>query len=293
MNKKYSVFLGDNPFFGVNHLSQEIARDKSEISQNFNNILAVINTALDNGVKDVVFSTHPELKNLIRFLKNNSNIMEQINIHPILPYAQGYVSKVNENGMMNTLKDVLGSVGFRKKIQIIAKGGLGVVKNNFYDLFKVLIDIEMAKLENSKIKTVFLHDVVTDLALGLGVKKVLQVFKEHIEKNYKLEVGVVTKNFPLLVSKMEEWNVNFPTVMTSFNKIGFQMNPSRESCEKSLEKYDGKVIAMSVMAGGYIGLEESMKYLSSLPKISTLVIGTSSVENAKKTFSTIQNLPQQ
>ncbi|MBM2818344.1 MAG: hypothetical protein HW410_26 [Nitrosarchaeum sp.] len=293
MNKKYSVFLGDNPFFGVNHLSQEIARNKSKNSQNFNNILAVINTALDNGVKDVVFSTHPELKNLITFLKNNSNIMERINIHPILPYAQGYVSKVNENGMMNTLKDVLGSVGFRKKIQILAKGGLGVVKNDFYDLFRVLIDIEMTKLENSKIKTVFLHDVVTDLALGLGVKKILQVFKEHIEKNYKLEVGVVTKNFPLLVSKMEEWNVNFPTVMTSFNKIGFQMNPSRESCERSLEKYDGKVIAMSVMAGGYIGLEESMKYLSSLPKISTLVIGTSSVENAKKTFSTIQNLPQQ
>lgn len=292
MNKKYSVFLGDNAFFGVNHLSQEIARNKAENSQNFNNILAVINTALDNGVKNVVFSTHPELKDLITFLKNNSNVMEQINIHLILPYAQGYVSKVNENGMINTLTDVLGAVRFRKKIQILAKGGIGVIKNNFYDLFKVLIDIEMAKLENSKIKTVFLHDVVTDLALGLGVKKVLHVFKEHIEKNHKLEVGVVTKNFPLLVSKMKEWNINFPIVMTSFNKIGFQMNPSQELCEKSLAEYDGKVIAMSVLAGGYIELEESIQYISSLPKINTLVIGTSSVEHAKKTFSVFQNLDQ-
>jgi len=189
LTKQYSILLGDNPFFGVSHLSQEISRQKAAKSQNFNNILDVMNSSFNLGINKMVVSTHPQLNNLIQHIKNNSQLIDKFEFYPILPYAQGYVSKVNEMGMINALKDILKSASFQNKISIIAKGGLGALRKDFFKLFKVLIDIELLKLQDSKINTVFLHDVLTDLALSLGMKKVFQTFQEHIHEKHKAKSG--------------------------------------------------------------------------------------------------------
>jgi len=270
-------------------LSHEIARQKAAKSQNFSNILEVLNFSFNMGINKMVVSTHPQLKDLIQHLKNNSQLIDKFEFYPILPYAQGYVSKVNEMGMINALKDILNSASFQNKISILAKGGLGALRKNFFNLFKVLIDIELLKLQNSKINTVFLHDVVTDLALSLGMKKVFQTFQEHIHKKHKLKSGLVTKNFPLLISKLNEWELKFPKIMTSFNPIGFQMNPSRTECEKAILDYEGEIIAMSVLAGGFLKIKDAHEYLSHIPQIKSVVIGVSSSEHAKNSFSLFLN----
>jgi len=282
--KQFSILLGDNPFFGVSHLSQEIARQKAAKSQNFDNILEVMNFSFNMGINKMVVSTHPQLKDLIMHIKNNSELINKFEFYPIIPYVQGYISKVNDMGMINALKDILNSANFQNKISILTKGGLGVLRKDFFKLFKVLIDIELLKLQNSKINTVFLHDVLTDLALSLDMKKVFQTFQEQIHEKYKVKSGLVTKNFPLLVSKLKEWDLEFPHIMTSFNPIGFQMSPNREQCESALSEYNGEVIAMSVLAGGFLPLQEAYHYLSTLQKVKTLVVGVSSSDHAKTTF---------
>ena len=70
----------------------------------------------------------------------------------------------------------------------------------------------------------------------------------------------------------------------SFNKSGFQMNPSKNECEDYLHQYKGKVVAMSILAGGYIGLKEAYDYISSQEKIRDVVIGVSNAEHAKQSF---------
>jgi len=72
--------------------------------------------------------------------------------------------------------------------------------------------------------------------------------------------------------------------MTSFNKVGFQMNPSREECENALSQYQGEIIAMSILAGGFLQVKDAYQYLSKFQKINNAVIGVSSIEHAKKTF---------
>jgi len=284
LGNNYSVFLGDNPFFGVNHLSQELARQKATKSQNFDNILEVMNYSFNLGVKRMVISTHPELRDLIQHLKTNSDLIYKFHFYPILPYAQGYVSRVTEMGMINTLQEILSSAGLKNKIRMLAQGGLGVIRKDFHKLFTVLIDLELLQLKNAKIKTVFLHDVVTDLALALNIKSIFKSFQDHVHDAHRADVGFVTKNFPLLISKMREWDLYFPKIMTSFNKVGFQMNPSKLKCEQTLSEYEGEVIAMSVLAGGYLELKEAYDYISTLPKIRTVVIGISSTEHAQSTF---------
>jgi hypothetical protein len=286
-----SILLGDNPFFGVDHLSQERAREKANQSQNFDNMLGVIKYSLNAGAKGMVVSTHPKLKDLIDHIIFNSDLIDKLNFFPILPYIQGYVLKINEKGIVKTLIDALNPpTGFQNKLKILTKGGLGAMRKDLFELFKVLVDVELARFpNNAKIKTIFLHDVLTDLALSLDLKNVFETFQTHIQDTYNREAGVVTKNFPKLVSKLKEWNLEFSTIMTSFNKVGFQMNPSKQACEDCLLSYDGNLVAMSVFAGGYLTPQEGYQYVSSQPKIRTVVIGISSIDHAKNTFELFLN----
>jgi hypothetical protein len=277
--------LGDNPFFGVDHLSQERAREKARQSQNFDNMLDVIDYSIKAGANGMVVSTHAKLKDFINYSILRSELINKMEFFPILPYVQGYVLKVNEKGLLRTVMDILSPhVGLHKKIRIMTKGGLGAIRKDFFELFKVLIDTELMKLQNLNIKKVFLHDVLTDLALSLNLATVFKVFQEHLHDEYEIEAGLVTKNFPKLAYMLGKWDLNFATIMTSFNKVGFQMNPTRELCEKSLLEYRGEIIAMSVLAGGYLQLNEAHEYIVSQPKIKKVVIGMSSIVHAQNSL---------
>jgi hypothetical protein len=285
-----SILLGDNPFFGVDHLSQERAREKAKHSQNFDNMLRVIQYSLNAGAKGMVVSTHPKLMDFIEHIRVKSDLLDKIEFFPILPYTQGYVLKINEKGIVKTLMDTINpATGFQNRVKILTKSGLGAIRRDLFELFKVFIDIELIRLRNAKMKTVFLHDVLTDLALSLNLKSVFEIFQMHLHDKYNIEAGIVTKNFPKLVASLDEWNLDFSTIMTSFNKVGFQMNPSKQACEDCLLNYNGHIIAMSVLAGGYVRPQEAYEYILSQPKINTVVIGVSSIFHAKNTFELFLN----
>jgi hypothetical protein len=53
------------------------------------------------------------------------------------------------------------------------------------------------------------------------------------------------------------------TLTSSFNKVGFQMCPSQPECEEALERAkDAEVIAMSVLAAGYLKPADAFGYLA-------------------------------
>ncbi|MGI0056017.1 MAG: hypothetical protein ACREAK_01445, partial [Nitrosarchaeum sp.] len=85
------ILLGDNPFFGIDHLSQERARERLKILTGFEKITEIMQYVSELGVNGFVVSTHPELRDLIQYIKKNTNLLEKMEFYPILPYAQGYV----------------------------------------------------------------------------------------------------------------------------------------------------------------------------------------------------------
>lgn len=283
-----NILLGDNPFFGIDHLSQDRARKRMETLRGFQKISEVIEFASKLGVNGFVASTHPQLKDLIQYMKNNTDLLEKLEFYPILPYTQGYVEKVTEKGMMGALKDVLSGSTLQEKTKIIFSGTLGILQKDLDKLLRTLIDIELLPLNQVNKKIIFLHDVITDLAISLNMKSVIEIFFKHIEDKYGIEVGLVTKNFPKLISTLKKWNYDLPTIMTSFNSIGNQMNPSKEACESCLLDNDVKVIAMNVLAGGLLPPQDSAKYISSL-NLTATVIGMSTKEHATETISAFKN----
>jgi len=287
LSRKIEILLGDNPLFGVDHLSQERARERSKILMSFEKIIEIIKSISNIGVNGFVVSTYPQLKDLIDIMKKDAELFEKIDFYPILPYVQGYVTKVTEKGTVSAINDILSKVSTQKKIKILFDGSLGFLKKDFKKLFKTFIDIELYPLENVRKKTIFLHDVLTDIAISLNMRSVIETFNEYVKDKYNAECGLVTKNFPLLITSLKDWELQIPKVMTSFNSIGFQMNPSKEECEKYLKFFDN-VIAMNTLAGGFLNPQDAAKYISNL-NIKSVVIGMSNIEHANETINAFRN----
>jgi len=279
-----SIILGDNPFFGVDHLSHERSRLRSNKYKTFENAIDVIKRAKSFGINEIMVGTRPLLNEFFKAIKQKTDFFDQIYFHATLPYSQGYVLKLNEKGLMNTIHETLRAGGLKNELKIIAKGGLGYLKKDLYDLFEVFLDVEMLKLYKVNLKTIYLHPLVTDLALALDMKKIFERFQNHLHDSYGLNVGLCTNNFSALVNRLNEWDLNYQHIMTSFNAAGFFMNPSRKECERSLQLFKGKVLAMNILAGGYFSLQESFDYIQSLPQIRNIVVGVSTVSHAEETF---------
>jgi len=281
LSNKLELLLGDNPFFGIDHLSQERARKRLESFNGLDKIIEIMEFVLSLGVKGFVVSTHPQLKQLIKIIETDTTLLKKFDFYPILPYAQGYVAKATDKGIMNVLNEIL-SIGSRQeKLKFIWRGATGFLRKDFEKLFQTFIDVELLSLASATKRIIFLHDVVTDVAISLKMKKIIESFINHIEKQYGVQAGLVTKNFPMLIRTLEDWKIEIPTIMTSFNPIGYQMNPSKEDCESYISKT--KIIAMNVLAGGYLKPHESFEYISKLG-LDSVVIGMSSKEHAEETI---------
>lgn len=284
-----SIMLGHNQFFGVDHTSQDRARERANRFSDIQKILDIIDFSSSRGVNGLVLSTHLKTKYIMEVINSQPKLSSALNFYPLVPYAQGYVRKANEKGVIGLLNDVLEPAGTYTKLKILVKGGVSLLCKDILKILGTLIDIELLPFEKSNIKAIFLHNVFTDLGLSLKAENMFKFFIDYVNSNYDgAAPAFCTLNFPRLVNQLEEWGVNNPLIMTSFNKVGFQMNPSREECEKCLREHNVDVVAMSTLAAGYLKPKEAYDYLFSLPNIKSVVVGVSTVEHAKDTFRTIE-----
>jgi hypothetical protein len=103
--------------------------------------------------------------------------------------------------------------------------------------------------------------------------------------------GFNTRNFPYLVRKFKEWDINLDetVIATQFNKAGFQMNPSRDEYEKTLSSLSHPIVlAISVLAAGYFKPPEAAEYISRLGNLKGVVAGVSTMKQARETFALFQ-----
>lgn len=290
MSKIDPILLGHNQFFGVDHMSQDKARERVNRFSDIQKIIDIIESSSKMGVNGMMLSTHPKTKYIMEAINSRSDLSQNLNFYPLVPYAQGYVRKANEKGVIGLLNDVLEPAGTYTKFKILIKGGTSLLRKDIMNIFGTLIDVELLPFNKSNMKAIFLHNVFTDLALSLKAENLFRFFIDYVESNYKgVKPAFCTLNFARLVQQFEEWSMDNPLVMTSFNKVGFQMNPSREECERCLREHNADVVAMSTLAAGYLSPKEAYDYLFSLPNIKSVVVGVSTKEHAEETFRIIRN----
>lgn len=256
-------------------------------------VIEIIETAVSCGATGYTFSTHPINLQIVKTLPDSVKTENGFGLYPVFPYAQGYVRLANEKGMRGLVEETLSKLSLSDKAKAVFKGGFSALRLDPIGILKAYVDLELAgylseKPGNASLQGVLLHEVVTDLCLGLRDIHLLDEFAQHVRDKYHVNPGFVTYNLVQFAELFQEAGITLKEVviMTPFNSVGYQMSSSRRSCEACLSTLDeANVIAMSTMAGGYLKLDEAFAYIRSLANLSGIAIGVSSKEHAEEAFT--------
>lgn len=283
--------MGDNQFFGVNHMSEEKGMSSARRFQDNKAIIEVIDTAYQCGIHAFSFSTHDRVKFICDHFREHRDKYMDLRLYPCLPYAQKYAHAVNEKGLVGAIKDVLVSDNSAGQMfSMMASGVSAVIKQDPTEIMKLLVDAEMKMFRGLNVKVVFLQNIITDMILGLGFKDVFKEYARHIEQKYQAKAGFMTLNMPMLVQFLEECGVEDPIVCSAINKVGFQMNPGVEAYEKQLNTGSFNAMAMSVMAAGAVPPREALEYVTQFRNIRSIFFGASSRAHIQQTKDMIEEL---
>lgn len=281
------VILGDNQFFGVNHMSQDRGHETYEQFKDLSEILRILNYALDRGVTGVMFSTHPSVGNICDMIRKDARLRENLNIYVNVPYIIKYVSMVTEMGMYETIKKVIASQKGRGRAAFIAKSCVNAVTLNHMGIFERMIDVELAPFRGLRVKAVFLHNALCDLILGYQMGDIIMGFDKYIRKKCHAIPGYGTLNLAPFLEYLDEIGAPDSLVMSGFNQLGFLMNPSQASCEAIVKETRHTVLGMATLASGRLKPEIAYEYLERAG-IRNVVVGLSSQKHADETFACVE-----
>ncbi len=294
MTRNLTLLVGDNPFHGVSHLSQERVRSRDPAIEQADYGAGLVATSIENGADGFFFTASGTTLAICRLLAAR-DLGGTVQLHAIVPYAFELArSAVRVGGLPQLGKDIVKQIVLSRDLKAAASGVLGVVRSDPAALLKAYLFYEVSRIrsaskasKNLNLASVLIHEVITDMALGLDME---WLFKTHVEamQDRGITPGFDTRNYPMLLEKLEGWGIDLSQliVATPFNSIGFQMAPSREACEERLALGNGpNVIAFSVLASGHITLPEAAEYLDTLPNLAGVAVGVSKEQQARETFS--------
>lgn len=276
------ILLGHNQFFGISHLSSARAAEREQAFRDIGRIVSIIRCAHEHGASGLMLSTHDRVPEVTDALRADPDLRD-MGVHVLLPYMAKYVRAANTKGMIGMLSDILSQTTWSSRLRLGLTSGRALVRGDHLDKLKALIDVEMLPFRDLNIRSVYLHNALTDLGAGLGMRDVLGFFIEYIRDRYELRPCFCTLSSSLLMGRLSEWGLDAP-VMAPYNPAGFQMNPSREDCESDLNRYGFPVVAMSPLAAGHVSPQNAATYLGGLPRIRSVVVGASREAHVAETF---------
>jgi hypothetical protein len=285
------LLVGDNPFQGISHLSQERARSRGEtVASPRDKAADVILASLKNGADGFAFSVSEHSLSILKTLRERESI-DHVSLYPMVPYAFEYVRVATQTGTPGLVKRFAKQVTLSGDVKAILEGLWSVVRMNPEGFTKTYLAYELSRIRSSagkqvKLASVMLNEVIADMGLALGFDWLFKSFIRYLSER-KITPGFNTRNFPYLVKRFDEWGIELDgtLIVTPFNKAGFQMNPSKEQCERTLAGMPCHVVlAISVLAAGYYKPSMAVDYLASLNNLKGLIVGASNEQQASETF---------
>lgn len=279
------ILFGDNQFFGINHMSEEKARQQAMRFQRLEAIIDVLQSALHAGVGGFMCTTHDLIGRIADDVRARPDAWDGFRFYPGMPYAHKYANAVTELGYVDALRKFLPKEGM---LDTFVRGSKAVLTRDVESVMTLLVDAEMKMFEGLETPVVFLQNVVTDLVLGLGALDAFRGFADHIRKRYKAEAGFITMNLPRLLPALSSVGVENPIVCANVNKIGFRMSGGIEAYREATERHPARVIAMSVLASGGIAPREAIEWVTNELYVDTILFGASSRANIENTVALIR-----
>ncbi len=282
------IVMGHNAFFGVDHLSAARGAATAAVFSDPRRILEVVSAGVAAGAQGLMMSTHERAGPLCELIRRDARLATDLHIYPLLPYAQKYIARANEMGMVNVVLDALKGTSMSDKLALVWQGGRGLLARDVNAILAGLMRLELKPFRGLRVPAVFLHDAFTDLALALGLADVFRFYIDEIARSHRARAAFATKNLPALLERFAAWGLPEPVVMAHVNKAGYQMNPSREACERALAAHPVSLMAMGTLASGHLRPDEAYAYLATVPRVASVVVGVSSPAHIEETFAAIR-----
>ena len=281
------VLFGDNQFFGVNHMSEEKARQQAIRFQNMGAVIDVLDDAYAEGIRTFMCTTHERMHEVCDYFRVNRSRYPDFKFFPCMPYAHKYANAAAEHGVVGAFRSFLPE---ENALGALVRGGISVARKDIEGLAALLIDAEMKMFAGLSTPVVFLQNVATDFLLGLGFEQAFRMFADCVRERYQAEPGFITMNAPLLLDRLEKIGISNPIICANINKIGFRMCGGMQAYETVFGEGRCRLIAMSVFASGALPPREALEYVCKFPQIQSIVFGASSRRNIAHTKQLVEQL---
>ena len=282
------IVLGHNAFFGVDHLSAQRGSEREAHFSDPARVLEVVEAAHAAGAGGLMMSTHERAIPICNLIAQSARLRDSLRIYPLLPYAQKYVTRSNEIGMVNVVLEMLSGTSLMGKLNLLWQGSKAALTRDVNAVLAAVIQVELKPFRRLNTHAVFLHDALTDLALALGLRDVFEFYLNEIPRIAGAQGAFATKNLPRFLEMFSQWGLPRPLVMTHFNSVGYHMNPSRVDCERAAAAHSASILAMGSLASGHLGPEEAYAYLATVRNVDGVVVGVSRQAHIDETFAAIK-----
>jgi len=284
MYREKILLVGDNPFQGVSHLSQERARERGGEVTDPKYGAQLVGISLENGADGFMFSVSETTLSILRIL---SKTKKKPKLYAIAPAASDYVRLASRLGTPGLAVHLIKQILISRNFRAVASGSKGVIRQDPVSLMKAYLFYEIQRIRSATTPAAnphcfMLHEIVTDMALALDLDWLFRSYVDFM-LGLKIKPGFETRNFPYLIDKFVKWDIDLEkiTLVAPFNKVGFQMSPSKIACESALMNIPKtEVVAMSVLASGYLKLPEALDYINGMSQIKGIVVGVSKEKHA-------------
>jgi hypothetical protein len=285
------LLVGDNPFQGVSHVSQERATSREKNLSDPGHAARLVLTAVENGADGFMFTVNKTTLSILKTM-SDQQATRQLQLYALVPDVNEFVRTIAFAGGItglakNLARDMLLSKNWRSVLSGI-KGGLIGDPASLLRSYLFYENSRIRRVSGSKARLVslMLHETLCDMTLALNME---WLFREHVNFAAKMHIkpGFETRNLPYLVKKMEQWGLNTKdmAIAAPFNAAGFQMCPSPQEMENTLKRIpDAQVIGFSVLAGGYLNLLQAVTYTKTHSGLGGVAIGVSREDQARDTF---------
>lgn len=279
------ILFGDNQFFGINHMSEDKARQQMMQFAELPAIMDTLAAARDAGINTFMCTTHDRVAEIADIIRAAPDQWPAYQFYPCMPYAHKYANAVTDLGYIGTVRKFLPSGGL---LDTALRGGKALMTRDVESVATLLIDAEMKPFLGLKTPIVFVQNVVTDMLLGLGYADAFRIFADHIRARYDAEPGFITMNLPMLLPMLASVGIDNPIVCANVNKVGFRMSGGIEAYRAAMAHWPARVIAMSVLASGAIPAAEAIEWVVREPYVESILFGASSERNIRSTVGLIE-----
>jgi len=123
--------------------------------------------------------------------------------------------------------------------------------------------MELAAMRGLRVRRVFLHPQLTEIALAGRVTALFTEFA-GCARTLGVEAGLVTHNPVMAADVLGEEIDSFAAIVAPCNPKGYKMAPSREACETFLRSDPARVFASEITAAGRVGPGRALDHIRTL-----------------------------